>query len=92
MTPCAKAPACSSAHFEVIHTLTASINLKISQFRKKAFKNLATFHNHDHVALKKELLGHILSRSYVHVVWSYKERSLHQFLATCYFASVVFSC
>ena len=56
-----------SAHFEVIHTLTASINLKISQFRKKAFKNLATFHNRDHVALKKELLGHILSRSYVHI-------------------------
>ena len=26
-----------------------------------------------------------------YAVWSYKERSLHQFLATCYFASVVFS-
>ena len=39
--------------------------LKISQFRKETFKSLATFHNRDDVALRKELLGYILSRSYV---------------------------
>ena len=35
------------------------INLKISLFRKETFKSLATFHNRDHVALSKELLGHM---------------------------------